>query len=481
MALRFADLGRRSLWYDEAWAALGCLDGPLDIAHVRATPYLFAGLVRGAVGLFGRTEFAVRLPAAVFSVASVALGYVVGRRALGELGGIVMALLLGWLPIPVAYGKELKHYAAEVLLALVVAWSVQRAGERPRSIATWVVLALVVVVGSGVTALAPLLAAAGFVVLLPTARRAPVHYTLAAVASGLAALAWLTRVFLPQRALETNIEQYWSLFFLPHGSPAVVAIAALRSAIDASTFALVNWTPHLADNLVRIPLVPRLPTIGLVGVMILGAGVLVVRGEGRLVALAALWHILVATAAFARAYPYGPARIALVFVVPTSMLLSAAVVGVVEGVPRAVRPLVLALCLLPLVWPLAGSWRENVAQPFEYEELGPVIGDLIAHAQPGDAIWVSTGAAFAFRFYVPEPDARVSFSPHPTLANEYRASLLDALRRGNGRAWLVFSHRQAVEIPLARQALGQVSLVEEYTRKNASALLVVRPPGRAPS
>ena len=110
-ALRLWDLGRRSLWYDEAWAALGCLDGPLDIAHVRATPYLFAGLVRGAVDLLGRNELAVRLPAAVFSVASVVLGYVVGRRALGRLGGITMALLLGWLPIPVAYGKEMKHYA----------------------------------------------------------------------------------------------------------------------------------------------------------------------------------------------------------------------------------------------------------------------------------------------------------------------------------------------------------------------------------
>src|SRR5262249_25880266 len=160
-----------------------------------------------------------------FGVASVALGYVVGRRALGRLGGIAMAVLLGWLPIPVSYGKELKHYAAEVFLALVVAWSVQRVSDRPRLIVTWVVLTPVVVVVSGLRALAPLLAAAGFAVLLPSALRAPVHYALAAAASGFAALAWLTWVFLPQRALETTIDQYWHLYFLPHGSPVVVVVA----------------------------------------------------------------------------------------------------------------------------------------------------------------------------------------------------------------------------------------------------------------
>lgn len=476
VGLRVADLGRRSLWYDEAWAALGCLDGPLDIAHVRATPYLFAALVRGSVALFGRNEVAVRLPAALFSIGAVVVGWQLARRALGPWGGVLATVLLGWLPIPVAYGKELKHYAAELFLALVVASCVRHAAARPPAGGPWFVLTLCAAVGSGLSPLAPLLVAGGFLVLLPCIRRAPVAYTTAATVSGIAALGWLKFVFLPQRALETTIDDYWHLFFLPHGSPVVVAAAAGRSAIDATTYALGTWTPHLADNVVRLPPLPPGPTLLVVVAVMLGALALIRRGEYHLAALSGTWHLLVAAAAFAGAYPYGPARIALVFLAPTVLLLAAAVVGVVSRAPARSRPMVAGLCLLPLVAPLAGTWRENVTTPFEYEELRPVLDDLFAHARTADQIWVSPGATFAFRFYVPSPDGRVSFSPYPSFPDEYRKVLLGALDRGGGRLWLVFSHRGATDVQLARRTLGPVTVLESYARKNASTVLVRRGP-----
>src|SRR5262249_36221632 len=79
IVVRVFDLGRRSLWLDEAWAAVGSLDGPFDVAHVRHTPFLFAALVRLSVAVLGRSEIAVRLPATLFSIGAVVLAWRLGR------------------------------------------------------------------------------------------------------------------------------------------------------------------------------------------------------------------------------------------------------------------------------------------------------------------------------------------------------------------------------------------------------------------
>jgi predicted membrane-bound mannosyltransferase len=75
--LRLGDLGRRSLWFDEAWAALGVLDGRWDVSPGVLTPVLDA-LVRASAAVFGRTELAVRLPAALLGHAAVLLAHRLG-------------------------------------------------------------------------------------------------------------------------------------------------------------------------------------------------------------------------------------------------------------------------------------------------------------------------------------------------------------------------------------------------------------------
>src|SRR5262249_4275800 len=109
--IRVHDLGRRSLWLDEAWAAIGALDRPFDVAHVRVTPLLFAGLVRLSVAAFGRSEGAVRLPAALFGIGAALLAWRLGLRLVGASGGRMAAAIVGLCPIPVYYGKELKAYS----------------------------------------------------------------------------------------------------------------------------------------------------------------------------------------------------------------------------------------------------------------------------------------------------------------------------------------------------------------------------------
>src|SRR5262245_49200465 len=126
VVVRVYDLGRRSLWLDEAWAAIGALDGPFDVVHVRVTPLLFAGLVRLSVAAFGRSEVAVRLPAALFGIGATLLAWRLGRQLVGVGGGRMAAAIVGLCPIPVYYGKELKAYSADLFLTLGLALAVER-------------------------------------------------------------------------------------------------------------------------------------------------------------------------------------------------------------------------------------------------------------------------------------------------------------------------------------------------------------------
>jgi hypothetical protein len=478
--LRLADLGRRSLWFDEAWAALGILDGRWEVSPGSRTP-VFDALVRTSAAVLGRNEFAVRLPAAFFGIVAVVLAWRVGRTLLGPPGGRVAAAVTGLLPIPVYYGKELKPYSAELCLTLVLVVLVRAVRHRPHALAGWVGLVACVVVGMGVTPLAPVLAAGALAVLLPQAGQAPRAYATAGLTAGLAAVAWLRFVFLPYRgAAGDALARYWHLFFLPDGPPAVFVTAAFRAAVEAATWGLGSSLPHHTDRLLRAATLVPAVAIALVVTMFIGAVWLWRRGDGWLPALAVLWHLLMAAAAAAGRYPYGPARISFFFLGPTALLLAAGASALAAAAPQGARPAAWLLLTLPLLWPLAGTWRENIARPFEREELRPVLEAILPMRHPGDAIWVSPGARFAFRFYVPHPDARVTFAGALSDVAGVRDSLAASSAQGDGRVWALFAHNADTEEARVRQALGPLRIAGRWDAHRAAALLLLAPGAASP-
>src|SRR5262249_51022415 len=186
----------------------------------------------------GRWAGAVRLPGAGFGMGAALLAWRLGRQLVGAGGGRMAAAIIGLCPIPVYYGKELKAYSADLFLTLGLALAVERLRRAPGWTPGWVAIAASVVIGAGLSPIAPLLAAGALVVLLPTARRAPRAWLATAVACGVAGLAWLRLVLVPQTAGEPALTAYWHLFFLPAGPPATLAAAALRSAMEAATWGL---------------------------------------------------------------------------------------------------------------------------------------------------------------------------------------------------------------------------------------------------
>ncbi|MEN8151959.1 MAG: glycosyltransferase family 39 protein, partial [Planctomycetota bacterium] len=107
--------------------------------------FYWVGAVSQAV--FGETEFAVRLPAALAGIASALLAYFLGRRLFGLRAGIVAALVYATSIMPAGMGRLghpdslLSLFVCGAIVLLFLAW---REGFRRRSLvlAAWALMGL---------------------------------------------------------------------------------------------------------------------------------------------------------------------------------------------------------------------------------------------------------------------------------------------------------------------------------------------------
>ncbi len=92
-------------------------------------PPLGLWLQAASVKLFGFSGFSVLLPEAVAGVLSVALLYVLVRRAFGPIAGLLAALILAVTPVSVATSRDNIVDSLLVLAVLLGAWAVTKAIE----------------------------------------------------------------------------------------------------------------------------------------------------------------------------------------------------------------------------------------------------------------------------------------------------------------------------------------------------------------
>ncbi len=135
LALRLHELGRRSLWLDEAislwlarlpWADLL----PTLATHDESPPLYFALLHLWRA--WGENEAALRLLSVLASVCAVALGAALGTALGGRGAGLLAALCLALSPVQVHHGQEARMYALVSALTLGVTWGAVRLLERAR-------------------------------------------------------------------------------------------------------------------------------------------------------------------------------------------------------------------------------------------------------------------------------------------------------------------------------------------------------------
>lgn len=120
LGLRLHELGTESLWIDEA------------ITHARAS-YDTDKLIRDSVRrkhiptyflmmhhllpLVGDSEFAMRLPSAVFGAGAATITYAIGAALAGPIAGLSAGLLMATARSQIHYGQEARMYATVTLFA----------------------------------------------------------------------------------------------------------------------------------------------------------------------------------------------------------------------------------------------------------------------------------------------------------------------------------------------------------------------------
>jgi mannosyltransferase len=143
-ALRFAALGRQSLWADELfsvyWARAGV---DFVLAHIRdeTNPPLYYFLLEIWMRIFGDSEAAVRLLSAILSAITVPVVYLLGRELFGKQAGRIAALLYALSYWHLYYAQEARSYAlldlsfALALKCLLSIVANLRRGARPLRVA----------------------------------------------------------------------------------------------------------------------------------------------------------------------------------------------------------------------------------------------------------------------------------------------------------------------------------------------------------
>lgn len=128
---------RPSMWIDEAMLGVNILYrspaellAPLDFEQI--APILFLLAEKAVTEVFGSGEWALRALPMLSGVATVALFPLLLRTALEKRVLISALALLAFSPLLVRYGNEVKPYAVDVLLAVIIlGWTLRIDSHRP--------------------------------------------------------------------------------------------------------------------------------------------------------------------------------------------------------------------------------------------------------------------------------------------------------------------------------------------------------------
>lgn len=129
--VRIAQLGKPSLWLDEAitWLIVSApLKEGLERMLVDAVHPPLHYLILRPVAAMNQNEFALRLPSVLFGLVSIPLMYRLGRAVAGAPGrerlvGLLAAAFLAINPFHVWFAREARNYELVFLLSLLILYS----------------------------------------------------------------------------------------------------------------------------------------------------------------------------------------------------------------------------------------------------------------------------------------------------------------------------------------------------------------------
>jgi mannosyltransferase len=414
LALRLYDLTGESLWLDEGGslriAALPLTEIPAGSAASWHPPLYFF-ILHYWMALFGNSEWAVRLPAALFGLGAVPLIYLLGRRLYDRPTGLVAALLLALSVVNVQYSQEVRGYSLAVVLTLLSFYFLLRLGEGRPSLKVGYVVSTLGLLYTHNSGLFVLLAQVAYVLLGRRGLRQSLPWLLAPL------VLYVPWVWFSSRVEHNGVTERiptGPLSYLLHalkdlsGSPALFwALAAVLLGGAACHYLRRredSKSPAAQGGLMLLLLWLAVPLLGL--------------------GLFSMQDLM----------PY--MKRYLLVATPALYLLAARATTTLR--PAAVRPAAIGLMMLLSLASLnryyAGTGKEQWREAAAY---------LDASARPGDLLLFDAGYCqnVVFRYYSRRPDLTglpVSCHPGPVEEADVRG-LWPALSR-HQRVWVIRSH-----------------------------------------
>jgi hypothetical protein len=136
LATRLFLLGDKSIWLDEAWswrAAEISIPSMIDRTKGDVHPPLYYAILHYWVDVFGGSEYALRLPSALFGAASITLITAAAWRIGGRILAALTALLLIINPADLQFTQEARMYPLVGLLSLGATLLLAAFLRRPRA------------------------------------------------------------------------------------------------------------------------------------------------------------------------------------------------------------------------------------------------------------------------------------------------------------------------------------------------------------
>ncbi len=422
-----------ALWLDEA-LSVGIARRPVPdlLAALRrdGSPPLYYLLLHGWTSVLGTSDLAVRALSTVFSLATLPLVWLVGRRLGGTLVAGTALLLVAVSPFAVRYATEARMYALVQLLVTGGLLAVLRALERP-SLARLAPVAL----ASGLLALTHywslFLLGATAAVLLVLARRAPdpapARRTLAGLAAGgVLFLPWLptflfqvTRTGTPWAAAPGFVDAYYTVTGWSGGGSGQAVLLTL-TLLGLGLLGLAGhrgqggvFVGRPLDRAALALLAASLGTLllGLVTGMVLSAGY-----AARYSSVALVPGLLLA-ALGVRALPRRPRAVVLALV---------AVTGLAGSLPQPFAPRTQAAATADALQVRMAAQDVVVYCP---DQLGPAVSRLLP-PQTQQVVY-PTGGAPELVDWVDYADRNAAASP--------QAFARQLVARRPGAVWLVMS------------------------------------------
>ena len=430
VALRIYHIGQRSLWFDEAVAAnisRGTLAEALTLTRAEHSAPIVHPLLLYAVEKVDAGPLAVRGPSLVASVLAVFLMLcLVTIPSINQKTAVLSALMLSVSAAQIRYAQEVREYSLSVLYAALLLYlfmSFTADHERhDLPIVLYLTLFATPFIQYGLVLFGFGILAALFILVFTNGQRqvriSHVMTAFLCLAAGSLVSFMLTlryqwgrkasylseNYFTPgsslQRFVWSNTHQIFD-FLLPGRGAAWISAVAIIFYLVAS-FRARTVSPLIALTLTSFGIVLASAVLGL--------------------------------------YPYGPIRQCL-FLAPVLCLLgSTSLVQIANRVTHALnKPVFVAIACIVVV---SGVFQLRSMKPYaELEDIQKVLGELWNHLEPGDGVYVYSGAVPAVDFYVRKRDQRFTYGTFYRRApQEYIQELLACLPQGTSKTWILFSH-----------------------------------------